>query len=289
MGLLIFLSFAAGLFLGVPIVARELERGTARLAWSLAPSRMRWFLARMLPILVVLALVTFLGGHRRRSVRRGDHGGNRPVELVHELRLPRAPDRQPGGLRLRGRGRRRRDRRAGPAGRDPRRGHRDHRPGRRRAGPPDDPGVRGRRDPDGPNNNNPQSRATCTSTRSSCCRTAASSTTATSAAQIRTTRFGNPKYPIVDARRPGRALPVRRDARGARAGRRLAGGAACSPGSSSRGGGRAERLRARPARVPSGSLGGRLSARRPAASRARSSAPRTGRRSHRRRTGRGRR
>ena len=62
MGLLVFLSFAAGLFLGVPIVARELERGTARLAWSLAPSRMRWYLARMLPVLIVLALITFLAG-----------------------------------------------------------------------------------------------------------------------------------------------------------------------------------------------------------------------------------
>jgi hypothetical protein len=62
MGLLVFLSFAAGLFLGVPIVARELERGTARLAWSLAPSRMRWFLARMLPVLALLALLTFLAG-----------------------------------------------------------------------------------------------------------------------------------------------------------------------------------------------------------------------------------
>ena len=62
MGLLIFLSFAAGLFLGVPVVARELERGTARLAWSLAPSRMRWFLARMLPLLVLLAIVAFLAG-----------------------------------------------------------------------------------------------------------------------------------------------------------------------------------------------------------------------------------
>ena len=62
MGVLIFLSFAAGLFLGVPIVARELERGTARLAWSLAPSRMRWYLARMLPVIILLALVTFLAG-----------------------------------------------------------------------------------------------------------------------------------------------------------------------------------------------------------------------------------
>jgi hypothetical protein len=61
-GLLIFLSFAAGLFLGVPVVARELERGTARLAWSLAPSRMRWFLARLLPLLVLLAIVTFVAG-----------------------------------------------------------------------------------------------------------------------------------------------------------------------------------------------------------------------------------
>ncbi len=61
-GLLIFLSFAAAVFLGVPIVAREVERGTARLAWSLAPSRTRWFLARMVPILVALAVVTFVGG-----------------------------------------------------------------------------------------------------------------------------------------------------------------------------------------------------------------------------------
>jgi hypothetical protein len=61
-GLLVFLSFAAGLFLGVPIVARELERGTSRLAWSLTPSRMRWFLARMVPILVVLAVLTFVAG-----------------------------------------------------------------------------------------------------------------------------------------------------------------------------------------------------------------------------------
>jgi hypothetical protein len=61
-GLVVFLAFAAALFLGVPIVARELERGTSRLAWSLAPSRTRWFLARMLPILVVLAVITFVAG-----------------------------------------------------------------------------------------------------------------------------------------------------------------------------------------------------------------------------------
>lgn len=61
-GLMVFLSFAAGIFLGVPIVAREVERGTSRLAWSLTPSRMRWFLSRLLPILIVLAVVTFVAG-----------------------------------------------------------------------------------------------------------------------------------------------------------------------------------------------------------------------------------
>ena len=61
-GLLTFLSFAAAVFLGVPIVAREVERGTSRLAWSMAPSRMRWFLARMVPILIALAVITFLAG-----------------------------------------------------------------------------------------------------------------------------------------------------------------------------------------------------------------------------------
>jgi hypothetical protein len=43
----------AGLLLGGPIVARELESGTARLAWSLAPSRLRWFGQRVLPILAM--------------------------------------------------------------------------------------------------------------------------------------------------------------------------------------------------------------------------------------------
>ena len=46
--------FLAGLLLGAPLVARELDKGTARLAWSLGPSRRRWYLQRLLPILVVV-------------------------------------------------------------------------------------------------------------------------------------------------------------------------------------------------------------------------------------------
>ena len=46
----------AGLLAGGPIVARELEAGTARLAWSLGPSRLRWFAQRAVPILAMVLL-----------------------------------------------------------------------------------------------------------------------------------------------------------------------------------------------------------------------------------------
>lgn len=60
--LLVFLPLATGAFMGVPIVARELERGTTRLAWSLGSSRWRWYLARLLPILLAVGLLTFAAG-----------------------------------------------------------------------------------------------------------------------------------------------------------------------------------------------------------------------------------
>lgn len=62
LGLLVGLPLLAGAMLGVTLVARELERGTARLAWSLSPSRVRWYLARLLPMLALFAAVTFLAG-----------------------------------------------------------------------------------------------------------------------------------------------------------------------------------------------------------------------------------
>ncbi len=43
----------AGLILGVPIVARELELRTTALAWSLEGIRWRWLLARAIPMLLV--------------------------------------------------------------------------------------------------------------------------------------------------------------------------------------------------------------------------------------------
>lgn len=52
----------AGLLIGGPIVAREIERGTTSLAWSLSPSRLRWFLHRVVPMVVLLLGVSFAVG-----------------------------------------------------------------------------------------------------------------------------------------------------------------------------------------------------------------------------------
>lgn len=54
--------FVLGLFLGAPLVSREIESGTATLAWSLSRSRVRWLLVRGIPVLaVVLAAAVMLG------------------------------------------------------------------------------------------------------------------------------------------------------------------------------------------------------------------------------------
>ena len=52
----------AGLLIGGPIVAREIERGTTSLAWSLSPSRLRWFLHRVVPMALLLVAVSFTVG-----------------------------------------------------------------------------------------------------------------------------------------------------------------------------------------------------------------------------------
>jgi hypothetical protein len=62
MNLAAFFPLLAGLLLGGPLVARELDKGTARLAWSLGPSRRRWYLQRVLPILVVVGLTAMTIG-----------------------------------------------------------------------------------------------------------------------------------------------------------------------------------------------------------------------------------
>jgi hypothetical protein len=61
-GLLGFSPFLLAALMGAPLVARELERGTSRLAWSLAPSRVRWFVVRAVPALVVVFVLALAAG-----------------------------------------------------------------------------------------------------------------------------------------------------------------------------------------------------------------------------------
>lgn len=59
---LIAITYVVGLFLGVPLVAREIERGTTRLSWSLVPSRWRWYATTVIPVAAILFVFAFVGG-----------------------------------------------------------------------------------------------------------------------------------------------------------------------------------------------------------------------------------
>jgi hypothetical protein len=58
--LLIAVPILIGAFAGAPILARELETGTFRYAWTLGVGRRRWTLAKLVPLAVTLAVATAL-------------------------------------------------------------------------------------------------------------------------------------------------------------------------------------------------------------------------------------
>ena len=73
----------AGIVLGLSTVAKELDQRTAVLAWSVGPSRRRWMLQRVVPLVVVLLVVGI--------------GCERLIAVLMELRAPGAvavPDQQ---------------------------------------------------------------------------------------------------------------------------------------------------------------------------------------------------
>jgi hypothetical protein len=51
------LPFAAGVVLGAPLLAREIEHRTAQLAWPLSRSRARWLAIRLVPTATIGAIV----------------------------------------------------------------------------------------------------------------------------------------------------------------------------------------------------------------------------------------
>ena len=62
--------FAFGLFLGVPVVAREIEGRTAGIAWTLSRSRSRWLLQRIVPLVVMVIVLSAAVGIGSEFVTR---------------------------------------------------------------------------------------------------------------------------------------------------------------------------------------------------------------------------
>ena len=62
--------FALGLFLGVPVVAREIEGRTAGIAWTLSRSRSRWLIQRVIPLVVVVIVLSTAVGIGSEFVTR---------------------------------------------------------------------------------------------------------------------------------------------------------------------------------------------------------------------------
>jgi ABC-type transport system involved in multi-copper enzyme maturation permease subunit len=56
------LPILGGLLVGVVLVGKELDRGTAMFSWSLTPSRRRWLLGRVLPAAVFVAVASLAAG-----------------------------------------------------------------------------------------------------------------------------------------------------------------------------------------------------------------------------------
>ncbi len=56
----VLIPCVAGLLIGVPLVARELESGTASLAWTLSRSRRSWYLRRVIPLAAIVGLALLL-------------------------------------------------------------------------------------------------------------------------------------------------------------------------------------------------------------------------------------
>jgi len=77
------LPFVAGLVLGAPLIARELEFRTAQTAWSLNPSRLGWLMRQALPILVVLgASVALVSAAASPLAQHAVDLGDRGYELI---------------------------------------------------------------------------------------------------------------------------------------------------------------------------------------------------------------
>lgn len=68
--------FVVGILLGAPLAARELEKRTAAIAWSLSTSRARWLLLRAAPLFVAIVVVLLLLGQVSEALIRATPSGD---------------------------------------------------------------------------------------------------------------------------------------------------------------------------------------------------------------------
>jgi hypothetical protein len=59
-GLMVFAPILFGIFVGAPLIARELEAGTYRLAWTQSVTRSRWIATRLMLVALVTAVLVGL-------------------------------------------------------------------------------------------------------------------------------------------------------------------------------------------------------------------------------------
>jgi hypothetical protein len=74
-----FSPLLLGVFLGVPVVAREIEARTAPIAWALDPARRRWFVQRTAPIVVVALIAGILIGFGGEQITASPPYHNHPL------------------------------------------------------------------------------------------------------------------------------------------------------------------------------------------------------------------
>jgi ABC-type transport system involved in multi-copper enzyme maturation permease subunit len=84
---LALLPFFVGLVLGVAVVGKEIERGTIALAWSVGPSRRRWLLGVVAPVLVAAVGVSLVAGLLADRLELARDPAIDPSSSLHHLGL----------------------------------------------------------------------------------------------------------------------------------------------------------------------------------------------------------
>jgi len=85
---LVWLTPGIGIILGAPIVAREIESGTAQITWALANSRVRWLIGRSAPAAVAVIVALALLGIAADSLTQARLGGDPPGFIAFDQRGP---------------------------------------------------------------------------------------------------------------------------------------------------------------------------------------------------------